>query len=145
MCTSNRLILPILLLCLTTFADKSDSLLGKWYTEKEESIFTFYKEGDEFAARLTPLKFPNIIDSLNPDSTLKSRKLKDVKLIWGLKYNPKKDRYEDGKVYNPENGKIYSCNCKVKEGKLRFHGYIGIAALGQTKIWLRVDNDTKTK
>ena len=114
-------------------------LTGQWYTEGKQAIFEFYKEKQEYRARLQPLLKPNMIDSHNPVDSLKNRKIAGVTTIWGLRYNPQKKRFEGGRVYNPENGKIYFCHCKFSEDgkKLLFRGYLAISALGQTQVWTR--------
>jgi len=118
-------------------AHEGDSLLGKWCTEKCEAVFDFYVDGNEYSARLYPKKYPDIIDSLNPVDSLKSRKLAGKTTIYGLVYNAAKKQWENGRVYNPSDGKTYKCNCRLRDGDLVFRGYLGISLLGQSQIWIR--------
>lgn len=132
----------VLLLASVAFSQsiKADAILGRWYTEKNEAIFEFYKQNNLFHARLTPLKYPDLRDSLNPVDSLKSRTLDKATLIQGLMYNDGKNCWERGTVYNPSDGRTYSCNCRiVPDGtQMHFRGYIGFSVLGGTRIFSRL-------
>ena len=130
----------ILLSCSCILAqDEGDSITGKWYTEGCQAQFDFYRSGKEYKAKLYPLDKPDMLDSNNPTDSLKTRKLMGAITIYGLKYNAKKRRWENGKVYNPEDGRTYSCYCSLKKGgkRLFFRGFIGISLLGGSQIWTR--------
>jgi uncharacterized protein (DUF2147 family) len=43
----------------------------------------------------------------------------------------------DGKIMDPENGKVYRCKLWVENGKLRVRGYISF--LYRTQTWLPAD------
>ena len=118
-----------------------NALLGRWYTKNNEAIFEFYTNNETYSGRLTPLKKPHLTDRHNPVDSLKSRKLAGATTIWGLRFNPEKKRWEGGSVYNPEDGKTYHCTCRLAEDEkhLKFRGYLGVSALGQTQVWTRVD------
>ncbi len=124
----------------------NDSIIGKWYVEDKTAIFDFYRTGNEYRARLIPLAKPDMLDTNNSVDSLKGRKLSGATLIYGLVYDAKKNRWDGGRVYNPENGKTYFCHCTLAaEGaQLLFRGYLGVSILGQTQTWTRV-TDSKTK
>ena len=47
--------------------------------------------------------------------------------------------FEDGKIYNGENGKIYNANISLQaDGTLRLRGYVGTPLFGETQVWTRV-------
>jgi len=119
-------------------ASPQERLLGKWYTEGKAAVFDFYKVGNEYKARMYPLKTPDLRDTMNPVDSLKGRKLSGVTTIYGLIFNAQKKQWEQGRVYNPGNGKVYSCNCKLSNGNLIFRGYLGVSLLGQSQVWTRV-------
>jgi uncharacterized protein (DUF2147 family) len=118
-----------------------DSLCGKWYTERKEAQFEFYRFDTEYRARLKPIKYPELKDTNNPIDSLKTRRLSGVTTITGLFFNEKRRRWEGGKVYNPEDGKDYSCYCELKNNgmTLIFHGFLGVSLLGKSQTWIRVD------
>ncbi|MCX7726975.1 MAG: DUF2147 domain-containing protein [Chitinispirillaceae bacterium] len=116
-----------------------DEIIGRWYTDKREAIFEFFKNGEEYFARLIPLKNPDSRDSLNPVDSLKSRKLYNIIIINGIMCNKRKRIWEGGTIYNPQDGKTYKCICKIMNDKrkLMIRGFLGITLLGDTKIFTR--------
>jgi uncharacterized protein (DUF2147 family) len=80
------------------------------------------------------------VDYRNPDPALRSRKVIGMPLIWGFKKTADPNAFEDGKIYNGENGKIYDANISLQpDGKLRLRGYVGTPMLGETQVWTRVN------
>jgi uncharacterized protein (DUF2147 family) len=143
-----RLYVDIILLVFFTGISAepvNDSIIGKWLLDDKTAIFDFYRIGNEYYARLVPLAEPDMADTNNPVDSLKRRKLDGVTLVYGLSYEAKKNRWEGGRVYNPENGKTYFCHCKLtSEGtQLIFTGYLGVDILGQNRIWTRVACNTR--
>ena len=49
------------------------------------------------------------------------------------------DRWEGGRILDPNNGKVYSSLMKLLDGgrKLEVRGYIGAALFGRSQVWLR--------
>ena len=49
------------------------------------------------------------------------------------------DEYTNGKILDPENGKVYSSNARLIDdgAKLEVRGYIGLPVLGRTQTWIR--------
>ena len=46
--------------------------------------------------------------------------------------------WEDGKIYDPENGKTYSCKMTLRDSEhLDVRGFIGFSLLGRTENWTR--------
>ena len=78
-------------------------------------------------------------DYRNADPALRSRKIIGMPLIWGFRKTSDPNVFEDGQIYNGENGKIYSANISLQpDGKLRLRGYVGSPILGETQLWTRV-------
>ncbi len=57
-----------------------------------------------------------------------------------LGYGKQGGKYDDGKIVDPESGKVYSANMKVLEDgkKLEVRGYIGFSLIGRSQTWERV-------
>lgn len=52
----------------------------------------------------------------------------------------KGDYYGGGLITDPENGKEYRCYIELEgEGKLKVRGFVGVAALGRTQYWHKVN------
>ena len=60
-------------------------------------------------------------------------------LIWGFKKTADPNVFEDGHIYNGENGKTYNANISLQpDGTLHLRGYVGSPMFGETQIWTRV-------
>ncbi|TAJ32536.1 MAG: DUF2147 domain-containing protein, partial [Reyranella sp.] len=79
-------------------------------------------------------------DYRNENPALRSRKVIGMPLIWGFKKTADPNAFEDGKIYNGENGKTYNANISLQpDGKLRLRGYVGTPMFGETQLWTRVN------
>jgi uncharacterized protein (DUF2147 family) len=78
-------------------------------------------------------------DIHNVDPALRSRKVVGIVLIHDFKKTNDANVFEDGTIYNGENGKTYKANIGLQsDGTLRVRGYVGSAMFGETQIWTRV-------
>jgi uncharacterized protein (DUF2147 family) len=79
-------------------------------------------------------------DYRNANPSLRGRKVIGMPLIWGFKAGSDPNSFEDGQIYNGENGKIYNANISLQpDGKLRLRGYVGSPIFGETQVWTRVN------
>jgi uncharacterized protein (DUF2147 family) len=79
-------------------------------------------------------------DYRNADPAQRGRKVLGMPLIWGFKATSDPNSFEDGQIYNGENGKIYNANISLQpDGKLRLRGYVGSPIFGETQLWTRVN------
>ncbi|MBN2828768.1 MAG: DUF2147 domain-containing protein [Candidatus Cloacimonetes bacterium] len=143
------------LLCLSIFAVKSDDILGYWVTEDARSVVEVYKSGNEFEARIVALKEADYekestlgipgtprLDDQNPEKALQVRPILGLTIMTGFEFQ--KELWKNGKIYDPKNGKTYSCKMTLqKDGTLDVRGFIGVAALGRTTQWVRPDDYLK--
>ena len=60
-------------------------------------------------------------------------------IVKGMKQNG--DKYDGGKILDPEEGKVYKCKMTLNEAgdQLEVRGYIGISLIGRSQIWTRVE------
>ena len=58
-------------------------------------------------------------------------------IMTGLKHDG--DMYSGGEILDPANGKTYKCKIWLEEKgkKLHVRGFIGMALLGRTQVWVR--------
>lgn len=79
-------------------------------------------------------------DRHNPEPELRSRSVKDITFLWGFSYDAKNNRWFDGQVYDPKNGKTYSAKLEIdgSGNTLEMRGYIGISLFGRTATFTRV-------
>jgi uncharacterized protein (DUF2147 family) len=79
------------------------------------------------------------VDFRNPDPNLRGRKVIGMPLIWGFKKTDDPNAFEEGHIYNGENGKVYTANISLQpDGTLKLRGYVGSPLFGETQIWTRV-------
>src|SRR4029453_13588068 len=71
-------------------------------------------------------------DYRNADPALRGRKVLGMMMMWGFKRTSDPNTFEDGKIYNGENGKTYNANVSLQpDGTLRLRGYVGTPLLGE--------------
>ena len=76
------------------------------------------------------------VDSKNPDKNKQNQKIIGLVILQNFKFDD--DEWNDGKIYDPESGKTYSCNLSLNgNNTLKVRGYIGISLLGRTETWTR--------
>jgi uncharacterized protein (DUF2147 family) len=79
-------------------------------------------------------------DYRNENPAFRKRKVIGMPLIWGFKQAAQPNTFEDGKVYNGEDGKTYSANISLQpDGRLRLRGFVGTPIFGKTQFWTRVN------
>lgn len=140
------LLLLVILTAWTPSTDNPDALLGRWLSSKRRNQVQIYKVGHKYYGRLVWMVEPldtathqPKVDSNNPDAKLRSRPLMNLTMMTDLVY--KGDNvWGEGSVYNPEDGRTYSCELTLKDpNTLDIRGYVlGMPLLGKTRTWTRV-------
>jgi uncharacterized protein (DUF2147 family) len=120
-----------------SYAQQADKVLGVWLTEDKQGKIQIYKQGNAYFGKIISGNEPNRVDDKNPDEKLRSRKLIGAVILSNFVFDGK-GTWEDGKIYDPNNGKTYSCLMKFKnDNTLEIRGYVGIAMFGRTAYWTR--------
>jgi uncharacterized protein (DUF2147 family) len=137
-------IIALIALCsIRVSAQNADAVLGKWLNPSGEGRVEIYKKGNKYYGRLFWLKFPNDVngkpklDKHNPDVNMRSRPELGIELLKNFVFDGEKE-YDNGTIYDPKNGKTYSCKMTLEGNVLKIRGYIGISLLGRTESWNRV-------
>ena len=123
---------------------EADELMGIWLNHEKDAHIKIYKCGDEYCGKIVWLKNPEEDgapkkDKHNPDDSLKDRPLKGLDVLSGFNFDSDK-KWEDGTIYNPRDGKTYSCYLKIMDdGRLKVRGFVGISLIGKTNYWTRVE------
>ncbi|CAN5172886.1 DUF2147 domain-containing protein [soil metagenome] len=128
--------------CLVATAQKADAVLGRWINPSGEGQVLIYKKDNKYYGKLVWLKIPDRdgkpkTDIHNPDKALQSKPELGLELLKGFTFDGD-DEYEGGTIYDPKNGKTYSCKMTIKGNSLKIRGYIGISLFGRTEVWTRV-------
>jgi uncharacterized protein (DUF2147 family) len=123
--------------------NKADDILGIWLTKGDEPAkIQIYKSSDKIYGKIIWLQNPTDngvpkTDKNNPDKTKRTNPIIGLGMLSGFKFNGD-DAWKDGVIYDPQNGKTYSCNISMKDkNTLKVRGYVGISLLGRTEVWTR--------
>jgi uncharacterized protein (DUF2147 family) len=143
-----KIFLSITLTCLmyiTNAQNNADAILGTWLTNgNEPAKIEIVKLNGQFYGKIIWLKFPDDNngakkDINNPNKALKNQKIIGLKILKKFSFDKDKN-WSGGQIYDPENGKTYSCIIKLKEpNTLEVRGYIGISLFGRTEIWKKTN------
>jgi len=135
--------LAFLLQPIKALAQESDAVLGVWLTQDKDSKVEIYKKNNKYHGKIVWLKEPNEngkpkVDDDNPDVNKRKRPIMGLVLMTNFEYD-EDFVWEDGEIYDPKNGKTYSCKMTLSKDKntLDVRGYIGISLIGRTAIWTR--------
>jgi uncharacterized protein (DUF2147 family) len=141
-----RSMLVILTLIGFSFTSKAqtDQIEGLWYNDVKTGKIEITKHSNgKFYGKVVWLKEPNEfgkpkVDRLNEDPKLRSRPRLGLTVLNDF-VKDGDDKYDDGTIYDPLNGKTYSCKITFKGKQLDIRGYIGISLFGRTTTWTRAE------
>ncbi|MCG8616398.1 MAG: DUF2147 domain-containing protein [Desulfobacterales bacterium] len=118
------------------------SIIGKWKTIDDEtnepkSIVQIFEKDGKYYGKIVKLfrkpgEDPNpICDDCEDDDDRKNQPITGMEIIRDLEKGGEK--YEDGTILDPKDGKIYDCKLWVEDGTLKVRGYI--AFFYRTQTW----------
>ena len=140
------LVLPLAAFAQNAFAQ--DTPVGKWRTiddktGKVKSIVEIYAATDGNLQA----KVLQVLDSEKGPHPLcdackganHNKPIEGMVIAWGLRHEG--DAWDNGKIMDPKNGKVYSAKMTVIDGgrKLEVRGYLGFSLLGRTQTWVRAE------
>lgn len=144
-CYLNKSVLLLFIISLYANAtiaqsNKSD-ILGTWYNDEKTAKIKVYEKQGEYYGDIIWIdlnKAETSLDEKNPDSEKRNQPLVGLTILKDFIYDD--GEYEDGTIYDPKNGKTYSCHMKLEnKDKLYVRGYIGISLIGRTTYWTRAN------
>jgi uncharacterized protein (DUF2147 family) len=139
------LFLTLLIATTPALAQSPDAILGVWKPSEGNGHVEIYKNGGKYQGKLVWLKIPNDektgkprTDINHPNEANHQRPLMGLVNLWGFEHKGK-NVYENGRIYDPKNGKEYKCVMTLQDADhLDVRGYIGISMIGRTDKWTRV-------
>jgi uncharacterized protein (DUF2147 family) len=123
---------------------QTDPIEKVWYNQEKTAKIQVYKAKDgRFYGKMVWLKDPlengkPKVDKENPDAKKRNTPLIGLILLRGLEKDGDKE-YDNGKIYDPKNGKTYSCKITHKGNSLDLRGFVGISLIGRTSTWTLAD------
>ena len=142
------LLTALILLFIPLFLhSQAGRIMGTWYNDEKTSTIEITKGADgKYFGKITWLDEPMEngkpkVDDENDDPELAKRPLMGLIIVENFVFEPRKGQWEEGSIYDPNNGKTYDCFAWFEEGNyndLYIKGYVaGIKALGRKTIWTR--------
>ena len=121
----------------------SDAPTGTWKTVDEKSgkvrsQVEMYEQGGKLFGKITGLAEPNDEQGKPKTCTKCTGADKDqpiVGLVIIKDLSLSGDRYKDGTIMDPEDGKVYKAEVWIEDGKLKVRGYVGL--FYKTQTWLK--------
>jgi uncharacterized protein (DUF2147 family) len=151
----SMLVVALLGLLASTVSAQQSSVMGTWLTASSKAQVRIAPCPDPKSGAICGV-IVGLIEPKGPDGTvvapdvatdwrnsdpaMRGRKVLGMPLIWGFKKTSDPNVFEEGQIYNGENGKIYNANISLQpDGKLRLRGYVGTPMFGETQLWTRVN------
>lgn len=145
------LTLLLTLLCVSpiiaqnSLNDKADNIIGTYSGKQGDDRFKVkivkltdgtYRGQVIWMERDKDEKGNKILDSKNPDKSLRNRPADQIVLFSGLKYNEKKRRWNDTKIYDPQRGMRAHMTAEfAADGRLRIKG--SILGISESVYWTK--------
>ena len=133
---------------VSTKSGEGEAIVGKWLNQEGTSHIQIFKATNgsfagKFYGKIVWLKEPMKngkpkVDDLNPDPKKHSVPLLGLQILKNFVYDADDKEWEDGTIYDPKNGKTYSCNMTLSGNNLNVRGYVGISMIGRTSVWTKV-------
>jgi uncharacterized protein (DUF2147 family) len=142
--------LPLILVvaCATSAhaVERLDSPVGLWEAVDDNSsapkgMMRVYQQGERFFGR-------NEVRAATPGAELSCTRCKDERkdqpmagLLIMRNMHLENGEYIGGDILDPSTGRVYGCKFHLTEGghKMVLRGFLGIALLGGTQMWRRVE------
>jgi uncharacterized protein (DUF2147 family) len=125
-------------------AQDGDALVGVWESGSGKARVRVSKVGDKYYGKIVWLKEPNDekgnpkTDKNNPDESMKATPLLGYRMLKDFVYKGN-NTWEEGSIYDPENGSTYNCTIKLKdETTIEVRGFIGVSMIGRTDTWKKL-------
>jgi uncharacterized protein (DUF2147 family) len=123
-----------------------DDIIGIWEVGSKEARVTIFKTANYYYGKITWLKNPMDeqgkpkTDIKNHDEQQRSKHIMGLLLLKGFEYNAHDNIWEKGTIYDPKNGKTYSCKLTMtNHNTLDVRGFVGISMIGRTDTWTKVE------
>jgi len=128
----------------TPDSEQRPTPVGVWMHASERVKIEITPCGERFCGQIVWLSWLNdpkglpLVDIKNSDPILRTRPLLGLIVLRDLR-RVAASSWEDGKLYNPVDGKDYSALMSIEEdGSLRMRAYVLLPLFGQTQLWSRV-------
>jgi len=122
-----------------------EKICGKWESTDKTLRIQVYMQDNQYKANVIwfsdtegrPMDYWT--DQHNPNPALRSRKILGMSVLSGLKYDPEKNSWENGIVYDSKHGRDWNASAYLdKNDMLRVRGYWHFKFIGRTMDFVRM-------
>ena len=139
------LIIAMTLFSYAATAQDADAIIGVWEPSHGKAKVKIEKIGEKYYGKIVWLKEKidpetgeRKVDKNNPDESMRNVPLLGYRILKDFEHVGD-GTWENGTIYDPENGKTYSCVINMKdENTLDIRGYVGVKTFGRTDTWKRL-------
>lgn len=118
--------------------NKAGDIIGNYMVPSKDGAIQIYETNGKYYGKIVLNKDPNKLDINNPDKEKQKRKVLGLNILNDFKFDGD-DTWENGTIYDPKNGKTYSCKITRNEnGDLNIRGFIGFSLLGRTETFTKL-------
>lgn len=139
-----KMIFSVLFLGIFAYAQNSpDRILGTWLNTKKNVKTEIFKNEGKYFGKVVWLAEPNKEDGtpktdiMDPDSSLRLRKVIGLEIISNLQY--KNGKWINGILYAVPRGKYLDCEIELSDNGKEFYITLSRGMIKRTKTWTRVD------
>lgn len=115
-------------------AQQASDIVGVWLTEDKDGKIEIYKAvNGKYCGKLIWGITMYEADGKTSRLAKNGKPFKDLVMLQNFEFIG--NEWTNGTIYDPEQGKTYSCTIKKEGNNLAIRGYIGISLLGRTTVW----------
>lgn len=141
----------ILLFCFFSLnfiaQSNADEILGDWISTDRNVSVKIFKIKDEYEAKIiwfneklgSKKPMHQRLDLQNPNPKFHTRKIIGMEILNGLRYSPKTNTWENGKIYDASSGRTWDSAISLMEnGHLNVRGYWKFKWIGKSMTFKRI-------
>jgi len=133
----------VLSFVLSFAAAQENKVAGTWFNDDETAHIRIFKATNgKYYGKIEWLKEdPERLDVNNPDVSKQKEPLLGLMILQGFSYEARKLQWNNGTIYDPDNGKTYDCFMWFEDNPdvLSIKGYVlGMKFIGRETKWKRV-------
>ena len=131
----------------------SDAVLGKWMATDKSVAVEVFKVDEKYRAKViwfdeklgSGKPMHERIDDENPNPSLRNRKILGMEVLHGLRYDPKNESWEKGRIYDATSGRTWDSSAKLHNGILKVRGFWKFKWIGKSLDFKKIKDENYTK